>query len=135
MDGCEKTCKRPHPQVDSPDKTGHPVVAMANKRRICAGNSVLSTGIRVISVQRDLSAYRRRDAPEVGARLLHLRLKFSLSLPALFHSSLLTLSSSSLSRLYAHECISISPTTFARSQGKFFESARLTEGKDRRMAE
>lgn len=34
-----------------------------------------------------------------------------------------------------HECISISPTTFARSQGKFFESARLTEGKDRRMAE
>lgn len=52
-----KTCKRPHPRVivaDSPDKTGHPVVAMANKRRICAGNSVLSTGIRVISVQRDL---------------------------------------------------------------------------------
>lgn len=45
--------------VESSGKTGHPVVATANKRRICAGNSVLSTDIRVISVQRELSAYRR----------------------------------------------------------------------------
>ena len=30
----------------------HPVVSMVNKRQICAANSVLSTKIRVISVQR-----------------------------------------------------------------------------------
>jgi len=68
------------------DKTGHPVVATANKRRICAGNGVLSTGIRVISVQRELSAYRAsrcttsRCAPPPTAEI------FSLSFSPLFHS-------------------------------------------------
>jgi hypothetical protein len=62
------------------DKTGHPVARTANKRRICAGNSVLSTDIRIISVQRGaFSAYRCRDTAEVGARR-HLRDPLSLFL-------------------------------------------------------
>nr|KAF7421918.1 hypothetical protein H0235_009754 [Vespula pensylvanica] len=53
-------------QNDLRFKAGHPVVATANKRRICAGNSVLSTGIRVISVQREFPDYRLGESSQAG---------------------------------------------------------------------
>lgn len=125
--------------VESSNKTGHPVVATANKRRICAGNSVLSTDIRVISVQRELSAYR--DAPstmEVGARL-HLRLEFSFLLSSflsffflpLFYSLPFSSCFVESTLLELRLCTNASlpylaRAAFARSQrGKFSENARV----------
>jgi len=125
---------------ESSGKTGHPVVGMANKRRIYAGNSVLSTDIRVISVQRELSAYRRRDV-EVDVRL-HLRLKFPFLLSSFLSSFFLSSHPASSNCAYTalmHECIS--PVSRSRrfreiAKGEILrECARLTEGKDRRIAE
>jgi len=103
---------------ESSGKTGHPVVGMANKRRIYAGNSVLSTDIRVISVQRELSAYRRRDV-EVDVRL-HLRLKFPFLLSSFLSSFFLSSHPASSNCAYARmhlPRISLAPLSRDRKGG------------------
>lgn len=122
------------------------------KRRICAGNSVLSTDIRVISVQRELTAYRRRDtrrgsryAPPPTAEIFSpsffpfLLLSLSLRYPSFLVLVLphRPASNCAYTRMHLPAYLApLAPRFREIARGKILrECAHLTEGKDRRMAE